>query len=245
MTGLFAGARYFLRGYELIRQRGLRRYAMMPLLINVVVFVALTFAGANQFELLMQWLLPDGQGWWIDILRAVLWIAFAAIVVVVFYFLFTLVANIIASPFNGLLADKVQISLGSVPPDGRSWLGVIKGFPAALVSESRKLVYFLVIGAMLVLISLVPALNLVGIVLWPLATAWMLTLEYVAYPMESCQHDFRSIRARAGTNRMMALGFGLACLLFTIIPLINLFVIPAAVAGASAMWAENWSRKSG
>ncbi|MDH5633087.1 MAG: sulfate transporter CysZ [Gammaproteobacteria bacterium] len=245
MTGFFAGARFFLRGYELIRQRGLRRYAAIPLLINVVIFVALTIVGANQFEQLMQWLLPEGQGWWIEVLRAVLWIMFAAIVVVAFYFLFTLVANLVASPFNGLLADKVQISLGSVPPDGRNWLSVIRGFPAALVSESRKLAYFLLIGVILVLISLVPAVNLAGIVLWPLATAWMLTLEYVAYPMESCEHDFRSIRARARANRMMALGFGLTCLLFTIIPLINLFVIPAAVAGASAMWAESWSRNSG
>ena len=41
----------------------------------------------------------------------------------------------------------------------------------------------------------------------------------------------------------LALGFGLATLGATMIPLINFLVIPAAVAGATALYVENLKQK--
>jgi CysZ protein len=37
---------------------------------------------------------------------------------------------------------------------------------------------------------------------------------------------------------MLALGFGTAAMGFTMIPIINLVVMPAAVAGASKLWVK-------
>ena len=244
MTNLFIGARYLFTGFGLIKQAGLRRYVAIPLLINIVVFSLLVLFGANQFEGLMELLLPGGDSWWAGAARVVLWTVFAFVVLLGFYFLFTLVANIIASPFNGLLAEKVQLKLGQSLPQTHGWASAFSGFPRAMTSEARKLLYFLLIVAALLVLTVIPVVNVVAPILWPLFTGWMLTLEYIAYPMEVSGHLFPAVRRKARENRMMALGFGLAVMLCTMIPLINFLVIPAAVAGASAMWVERWSRRS-
>ncbi|MBE9516877.1 MAG: sulfate transporter CysZ [Proteobacteria bacterium] len=242
MTNLFIGARYLFTGLGLIKQAGLRRYVAIPMLINIVIFSLLVWLGFGQFEVLMEWLLPKGDSWWVGAASAVLWTVFAFVVMLVFYFLFTLVANIIASPFNGLLAEKVQLKLGQALPQTHGWSSAFTGFPRAMVSEGRKLLYFLLIFFLLLVLTIIPVVNLLSPILWPLFAGWMLTLEYIAYPMEVSGHLFPTVRRKARENRMMALGFGLTALLLTIIPLINFLVIPAAVAGASAMWVERWSK---
>ena len=49
---------------------------------------------------------------------------------------------------------------------------------------------------------------------------------------------FKEQRARLGQKKLLSLGFGGSTLLATMIPLVNFFVMPAAVAGATALWVE-------
>jgi len=64
----------------------------------------------------------------------------------------------------------------------------------------------------------------------------MMALEYVAYPMENHDQYFPEVRRWARSNKMLCLGFGIMVLLLTITPILNLVVMPAAVAGATQMW---------
>jgi len=68
MNGLLIGAGFLWRGVRLIRTRHLRRYVMVPLLVNCAVFGAVTFVLFDYLELLVEWLLgylPQ----WLDWLR--------------------------------------------------------------------------------------------------------------------------------------------------------------------------------
>jgi CysZ protein len=67
-------------------------------------------------------------------------------------------------------------------------------------------------------------------------SAWMLTLEYCDYPMGNHNMRFKAQRTLIGRKKLLGLGFGGATLLGTMIPLVNFFVMPAAVAGATALW---------
>ena len=49
---------------------------------------------------------------------------------------------------------------------------------------------------------------------------------------------FPEQREKLKTQRSLALGFGLATLAVTMIPVVNFIVIPAAVAGATALYLE-------
>src|SRR5918992_14665 len=98
------GGRYAARGSGLITQPGIRRYVIVPLLINFALFGAAIWYGASQFEALLDWLLPN----WLEWARWILWPLFAASALLVVFYAFTLIANLIGAPFNGLLAEKLE-----------------------------------------------------------------------------------------------------------------------------------------
>ena len=73
----------------------------------------------------------------------------------------------------------------------------------------------------------------------------MMAIEYMDYPMGNHNHTFPAIKNTLRQNRMLALGFGTAVMAFTMIPIINLVVMPAAVAGASKLWVREIKNKAG
>jgi CysZ protein len=73
---------------------------------------------------------------------------------------------------------------------------------------------------------------------WLAFTAWMLAFEYADAPMANHDLTFRDERRLLAQNRFLALGFGGAVLLMTSVPVLNFFVMPVGVAGATAMWVE-------
>lgn len=104
------GAAFMLEGLRLITRPGLRRFFMIPLLVNIGVFAGAIWYGLSRFEGALGWIALKLPNWlhWLDWL---LWpIVVLALLIIVFYS-FTLVANLIASPFNGILAEKAEAIL--------------------------------------------------------------------------------------------------------------------------------------
>jgi CysZ protein len=66
----------------------------------------------------------------------------------------------------------------------------------------------------------------------------MLAIDYHDYPMGNHQILFSEQRDTLKQHRLLVLGFGGATLAATMVPLINFIVIPAAVAGATALYLE-------
>ena len=56
--------------------------------------------------------------------------------------------------------------------------------------------------------------------------------------MENHNIYFSRARKELKGKKSITLGFGLTVMLATAIPLINFFVMPSAVAGATAMWLD-------
>lgn len=69
----------------------------------------------------------------------------------------------------------------------------------------------------------------------------MLALEYADFPLGNHGLGFTDIRNKLAEKRFLALGFGGAVMLGTMIPLFNFIVMPVAVAGATAMRVEQYS----
>lgn len=68
----------------------------------------------------------------------------------------------------------------------------------------------------------------------------MLTVQYMDYPMDNNHISFLQLRQALQQKKLLSLSFGISTLLFIYIPIINLFVMPAAVAGATAMWVDEY-----
>ncbi len=88
------------------------------------------------------------------------------------------------------------------------------------------------------MLLLVPA---VGQLLWAGFSAWMLAISFADYPMANHGLSFPHQRRLLGEHRWLALGFGLAVMLAMTIPIVNFFVMPCAVAGATAMWVKEFA----
>lgn len=235
----FVGAGYLLRGAALIMKPGIRPFVIMPLLINALLFAALTAYGAGQFEHFIAWLLPE----WLSWLEWLLWPLFAVTVSIVAFFTFIHVGNFIGAPFNGLLAERVEQHLKGKSDDKAFQLGRFLGtLIPTFLSELHKITYFLLRGVPLLLLLLVPAVNVAASFAWMIFSAWMLSLEYADYPMAGHDILFSDQRRRLQEKRWLVLGFGGAALFLLMIPVLNFFVMPIAVAGATAMWVEQFEQ---
>jgi CysZ protein len=213
----------------------LRRFVLIPLAVNVIVFSLLIWLGIDQFEGLLDWLLPQTS--WLAYLRWLLWPLFAITVLLVVFFTFTVLANLVAAPFNGLLAEKVEKHLSDTEPAGDTdWMALIADIGPSIASELRKLGYFLVRAVPLLILFVIPGVNLAAPALWFLFNAWYMSLEYGDFPMGNHSLKFPDQLGRMRQIRFTALGFGSMLTLLMMVPVLNFVAMPAAVAGATALW---------
>jgi CysZ protein len=232
------GGIYFLRGFKLIFRPGIRGYMLVPLFINVLVFTGLIYLGADQLQSLLEAMLPD----WLDWLKWLLLPIFLLAALLVGFFTFNLVANLISAPFNGLLAEAVERQLtGKSLPEG-GWRKLINDLGKTLVSELRKLGYIVVRAIPILVLMPFPVVNVVASLLWILFSAWMLAVTYADYPMANHGIGFPEQRGLLARRRMLSLGFGASVMAALAVPILNFLVIPCAVAGATAMWVEELSK---
>lgn len=231
------GMRYLLRGAQMLAQPGIRRFVVLPLLVNLLVFGALVTAALQQFGIwidqVLAWL-PE----WLAFLEWIIWPLSLVLLLVVVMYSFSVLANLIAAPFNGLLAEKVELLLGGQVPDGGGFGGAIKDAPRAIGKELRKIAYYLPRALLVLVLTLFPLFYPFAPLLWFMLGAWMLALEYGDYPMDNHRFSLAMVRQRLAAERLTSFGFGAGVMLGTMIPLLNLLIMPAAVCGATLYWHE-------
>ena len=234
------GFGHVLEGFRLIRRPGIRRYVLIPLLINILLFGGVIYWGWGELDRVQRWLDQQLPQWlaWLDIL---IWPLFVLTALAVVFYLFTPVANLVGAPFNSFLAERLERDLGgeAVEVSGGGGLGSLMGEALrALWSELRKLIYLILWSIPLLILFVIPVVNLAAPVLWTLFGAWMLAIEYVDYPMGNHGMTFPQERALLRKNRPLALGFGGGLLLLTMIPIVNFLAMPVGVAGATSLWVK-------
>jgi len=229
------GANYLMQGFGLIMRPGLRRFVLIPLLVNTIIFSLLAWLGVVQFQELVDWLLPEES--WFAFLRWLLWPLFALTMALIIVYSFTVLANLIAAPFNSQLAAQVELILSGSSPEQASG-SIMKSLIPTLKSELRKLGYFLIRVIPLLILFAIPGINIIAPFLWLLFNAWFLALEYADYPMANHDLDFKTQHASLKAARMTSLGFGGGTTLLMMIPILNFLAMPAAVAGATVYWHE-------
>ncbi len=231
-----SGATYLLRGIPLIFKKGVKRFVALPLLINIVLFVFAVYFALGQVQALDLWLQEQLPGW-LEWLTWVLYPLFGLAMLLAVFFGFSVLANIIAAPFNAFLADAVERHLTGHKAEGAG-VGVVREVVVTIAAELRKLLYFATWGIPLLILSVIPGLNLAAPFLWALFGAWMLAVEYTDYPMGNHGITFPRQKKILAGRRLLSLGFGGTATVALMIPVANFMVIPVAVAGATALWVD-------
>jgi CysZ protein len=239
MNQVFTGASYLFKGFGLINKKGIRPFAYIPMVINTLLFSIAIWFGYAQFDQWMSSLIPNWMpDWLLSVLMWIIWPLFTALIALVVFFTFSIIANILAAPFNGVLAEVVEVHLSGQAPTAIPWQKILKDAPLMIWNEIKKLLYVLKWIIPLFILSWIPVVNFIAPVLWMLFSSWMLAIDYHDYPMGNHQILFSEQRDTLKQHRLLVLGFGGATLAATMVPLINFIVIPAAVAGATALYLE-------
>ena len=232
------GAGYLVRGAKLLTRPTLRLFVLIPLLVNILIFGGLIWYGLSYLDALMDdWLgkIPD----WLDFISWIIWPVIGLTVSLVTGYLFTAVALLIASPFNALLAEKAEELVTGKQVASLEGLGAaLMAMPRGILRELSKLLYYLPMAVFVLILSFVPVLSLVAPVLWFLLGAWMMSIQFVDYPMDNHQLSFADVKEAVRSRRLSSMGFGGVVALCAGIPIINFFVVPAAVVGATLLWCE-------
>ncbi|RMG36480.1 MAG: sulfate transporter CysZ [Gammaproteobacteria bacterium] len=244
MRGIVQGFLFPLQGLRLIFRPGFRRYVVVPLLLNIVIFALLAWLGVHYFEGFMDHYLPEAS-WW-SFVRPLLWVLFALAYAMTLFYGFTVLANLVASPFNSILAAKIEEALTGRRPTGAE-TGVFASIWPAVSAELNKFFYMasrMIPLLVLWLISaLIPGLNLIVSALWLAAGFWFLTLEYLDYPMAN--HDLapKQQRRLLGRRRLKSLAFGSGVTLLMLV--LGFVAMPASVAGATLFWVRDLQQEAG
>ncbi|TQV84473.1 sulfate transporter CysZ [Aliikangiella coralliicola] len=238
------GAQYLSKGLSLIWQPGVRAFVFIPLLINLVLLSGATFYAISNLSdwyeglknseySIVQWSV-ENMGW-------LLWplIVISVLGVVIFFFAF--IANWIAAPFNGLLSEAVERHLagGSLNQQPTSMKSLVADIPRLLAREWRKLTYYLprALGCLLLFVT---PLAIIAPIIWFLFNSWMAAIQYIDYPMDNHKVPFRNMLDMIKQRRSGPFSFGAVVMLLTMIPVVNIFVMPVAVAGATNLWFDHY-----
>lgn len=236
-----SGIRYFVDGASLVFTPGIRRFVFIPLTINLLLFSFLSYWVLQQFDgwtaLLLSYLpefLVEYANWLVSFLLG-------AFILVTAGYSFSVIANFIAAPFNGFLAERIEIAAtGSGPaPEPLS-----KMIPRTLLREVEKLIYFIPRAIAVFLASLflsfIPLINFFAPLLPLVWGAWSMAIQYADYAFDNHQTPFKEVRKALRTRLSDTLMFGGVVLLVTTIPLANLLVIPVAVTGATLYFSKRF-----
>ena len=247
ISGFLQGMKYAFSGFSLITKKGIRPFVLIPLLINIAVFSLAIWLASSQFESLMNYLTGWLPGWIPDFVKTglewILWPLFAILILIAVYYTFTIIANLIAAPFNSILAERVEQKLKGLPiTEQKGFKAMMATMGKTMSSEIRKVVYMLKWMPLLLLISIIPVINFISPFAWAIYGAWMLSLQYTDFAMGNHQLFIKEELPLLRKNRSMALGFGGVLTVLMMIPFVNFFVMPVGVAGGTRYWVESLSK---
>ena len=242
MPPVLSGPQYLRQGLSLVLSPGLRLFVLLPLLINLVLFIGLIVLAVQQFSQWVDYFMPSLPDW-LAFLEYLLWPLFVALVLLIVFFTFTLLANLIAAPFNGFLAEKVEVVVrGEDPFPTFRWGELAAMVPRTLGRELRKLAYFLPRALALLILSLIPGVNVLAAPLWLLFGIWMMAVQYIDYPADNNKLGWNEMLDWLRARRWQSLGFGGITYAALLVPGLNILMMPAAVAGATVFWVREGGR---
>lgn len=231
----------FKAGHFLIGHPRLYAYVLIPFLINVVVFSLAVWLGLDFFDKTVEAMIPVGDAWYWSILYYFLWVLAVLATALLVFFLFAIIGNLIASPFNDILSEKTEeIITGRRRDEPFEFTAFLRDSLHIFLDELLKISAFL--GGMLVLFLLLllpavgPALYSVLSILW---TALFLVVEYTGYVFSRHKLVFKDQRTFIRQRKLASIGFGTGSLCLLAIPFLQFFTIPLGVIGAVHFWHDS------
>lgn len=242
LTEGLSGPQMLYQGLALLWHPRIRWLVLTPLFINILLFLSLTWLAGQWLGDWLQTMMtqvPD----WLHWLIWVIWLLFTVLALIIYAFGFTLLANLIGSPFYGLLAERVLL-MESDSSNSQPAKALMQTAWQSFLRQLQLLGYFVPraigVGLVTVVISFIPAINLLAPLIAGAWAAWSLSIQYLDYGAEIDQVTLRDLLKRGRKQRWQGMSFGFTVLLTSAIPLVNVLILPAAVIGGTLLWSRDY-----
>jgi CysZ protein len=242
MKDFFTGANYLFAGFGLLTKPGLKRFVIIPLVINFILFSLMFVILQHYTSQFASWITAQLPAW-LHFISILIWLLFFLGFFFIFVYVFAALGAIVAAPFNGLLAEKVELYLTGKAPIDRGLIDNIKDMPRMVGRQLQILLYFLPRAMLILILFFIPVVHWLAIILWFLFCAWFLTLQYLDFPTDNHRIPLANVRDFLQMRRATTLGFGMSLMFVLSIPFLNFFAIPAAAAGATKFWIDENRRR--
>lgn len=242
----FRGMRYPVGGLGFVfRNPSLWKLAGPIVLCAIALFVLVLAGGIRWGGGLIEavWETPDQEGFWggvLSVLHGLYAFVFAAGLVVIGYYVWMALTALVTAPLKDLLSEKIESMRTGRPGPPFSIAGLVAEVGRTLRVEGGKLALYVVLMLPLWVVSfVVPWLGqlLLTVVGWYF-TAVYLCFDFLDWPMSrrgwGFRHRFRQIRE----NQALSLGFGTSCWLLLFVPIVNVLLVPGAVAGGTHLFVD-------
>jgi CysZ protein len=228
--------RCFSEGLRLIFSPGFRRFIIIPLLLNLLIFILLSSFALDYMHSALAGLEANLPHWLLWI-KWLLWPLLILIMLIAYGYSFNLITTIIAAPFLGFLAEKIEAQVTGAIATDEPLSSLI---PRTFKRELIKLGYFiprsLCMALLILALMLMPGANLIGAVLGGLWGSWCLAIQFCDYAADNHQIPFIQVRKELGKQKLNSFAFGGIVLCGSMIPIVNIFITPLAVAAGTIYW---------
>lgn len=203
-------------------------------MIALLFVLMLVSAGSAFFltEYLAYLWLPSGDAWYWQVLSWVVWLLSAVLALAIGAVSFAALGSVAAAPWLDELVRRTERLTGKeVDAQDISWWQQVMN---SLANSIRPLSGLLVWGAVALVLLFIPLIGQVAAtIIWGYASICFLNYEFMDPVASRRGWDFKRRKQELGRRRFFYLGFGGMALGLMLVPVLNLFVLPAAVVGFS------------
>ena len=237
ITRFIQGFALPFRGAALLwRTPALRRLAIAPLILNIILYIIAISLFTQYYETGFGLLIARPEAWyWLIGYYVLRSLAFVA-AIGVFLFSFVFIGRALATPFLDILSEWTEDTLHGTPTNRPFHLG------HWIVDILRSLAHTL--GLLFLLAAAFPLsfIPVIGQAAW-LGLGWLLlAYDFTSFALDRRRLSFRAKWQRVLSHRAGSLGFGAALFVLLAIPVVNLFGLSvAAVSGTLLVYEQDRS----
>ncbi|MER6032624.1 EI24 domain-containing protein [Streptomyces sp. NPDC001835] len=240
MRDLGVGFGYLVAGQRWVARHGRQfGFGLLPGLITLVLYAAALVVLAVWGQDAVGWATPFADDWgspWQGLFRGFLTVVLFALGLLLAVLTFTALTLLIGQPFYDSLSEKVD---EDVSPDGtapESGLPLWRELWTSARDSLRILVRALLWGVLLFAAGFLPVVGQTVVpVIGFFVTGFFLTEELTAIALQRRGVELRARLALLRSRKTLVWGFGTPLGLAFLLPVVAVFLMPGAVAGATLL----------
>ncbi len=213
--------------------------ALIPILIGIALYIVLgswIFGSVTDWgkELINEHISSGGWG------TSVYYILSFIMTIAMFFIInwtFVLIVALIASPFNGIMSERIEKQMGGQTPAniGDSIKRTLSKLGPILFNELKKISFIISLTILGLILGLFPVVTPFSIAI----AALLLTVEFVDYNWSRHELKFRDCLSDVKSNFISYLLSGAVFMFLITIPIVNLFMLPYGISYFTVLWCNS------